>query len=101
MKWDDIDVSKITLDMLPEEGREIAGMIGIENYLKLVFEFGGRAIYIHKLDAIRRMVRDDQIIQDFTGNNHAALCRKYDLSEKQIRQILAEKPRQISLFDEV
>lgn len=100
MRWADIDTSSITIDMLTDEGRDLAEVIGLEAYLKLVIEYGGRSVYIHKLDAVRRLVRDEQIRQDFNGYNHAVLCRKYDLSEKQIRLILADrKYRQTSLFD--
>jgi Mor family transcriptional regulator len=101
MKWDDIDTSGLTIDMLPDEGKEIALVIGIKNYLKLVMEYGGRSVYIHKLDAVRRSVRDDSIRKDFNGENHAFLCKKYDLSEKQIRLILASRPsQQLSLFNQ-
>jgi Mor family transcriptional regulator len=99
--WDNIDTSSITLDMLPEDGKEIAALIGVVSYLKLVEEYGGRSIYIHKLDAVRRSVRDDTIRKEFTGENHAFLCKKFDLSEKQIRLILAaDRRNQLSLFPE-
>lgn len=102
MKWNNIDTAAVTLDMLPVEGRDIAGIIGVENYIRLVMEYGGRSVYIHKLDAVKRLVRDDRIRSEFNGENHAALCKKYDLSEKQIRQILSSHPsQQLSLFDQV
>ena len=100
MQWNDINPSGVTLDMLPEESKEIAGIIGIENYLKLVVEYGGRSVYIHKLDAVRRSIRDDLIRQELNGENHAYLCKTYDLSEKQIRLILAaSRAQQLSLFE--
>ncbi len=99
MRWDKIDTSAVTLDMLPEEGREIAEIIGVESYMKLVREYGGRSIYIHKLDAVIRILRDEQIREDFNGDNHGVLCKKYNLSEKQIREILAAKRApQLTLF---
>ncbi len=101
MNWDNIDTSGVTLDMLPEDGKEIAGLIGVKSYLKLVEEYGGRSIYIHKLDAVRRSVRDDIIRKEFNGENHAFLCKKFDLSEKQIRLILAaDRRNQLSLFSD-
>jgi Mor family transcriptional regulator len=100
MRLDDIDSSLVTLDMLPEEGQEIANIIGIPNYLNLVMEFGGRSVYIHKLDSVIRLVRDEKIRKDFNGDNHAFLCKKHNLSEKQIRLILsANRNKQISIVE--
>lgn len=100
MTWDNINPEGVPLDMLPDEGKEVAQIVGIGNYLKLVKEYGGRSIYIHKLDAVRRSIRDEAIRKDFNGENHAFLCKKYDLSEKQIRLILAaDRNQQLSLFD--
>lgn len=65
---------------------------------------GGMSIYIPKGIGLDTLLKHDQIWQDFRGNNHTELAKKYDLSEQRIYQIVraihaAEvKKRQPQLF---
>lgn len=91
----------ITLENLKEEQKEVAEIIGIENYIKLVKYFGGSSIYIHKADTISRVIRDEQIKEEFNGRNYKELALKYNLSVNQIREILDRdslKNRQLSFL---
>ncbi len=50
-------------------------------------EIGGRQLYISR-GVSDLSERDRQICADFRGHNHAALAKKYDLTEMRVRQIL-------------
>lgn len=74
-----------------EQQREIAEIIGIEAYRKLVENYGGSRIYIEKFDTITRPDRNDEIRKKFDGGNYKQLAREYKLSEQTIRRIVDKK----------
>lgn len=84
---------------------ELAELIGMVNYEKLVCEFGGMKIYIPKLDHALRKARDMEINKKFTEGNVSAtqLALDYKLSERWIWQILKNpdtlRTEQPDLFD--
>ena len=71
--------------------KEIAEIIGIEAYRKLVEHYGGSRIYIEKSDTIIRPNRNDEIRKKFDGGNYLQLAREYKLSEQTIRRIVDKK----------
>ena len=71
--------------------KEIAEIIGIEAYRKLVEHYGGSRIYIEKSDTITRPNRNDEIRKKFDGGNYLQLAREYKLSEQTIRRIVDKK----------
>ncbi len=73
-----------------EQQKEIAEIIGIEAYKKLVEHYGGSHIYINKSDTVTRPDRDDEIRKKFNGSNYRQLVREYNLSEPTIRNILGK-----------
>ena len=79
---------ELTLEML-QEGlwKEIAKEIGIDNFCKLAEVTGGATVYIPKLESIVRPVRDSHIKAEFNGYNHGELARKYDVTERWVRQL--------------
>nr|DAP14017.1 MAG TPA: Mor transcription activator family [Caudoviricetes sp.] len=80
-------VDDLTLEMIPDAYRAIAEAIGIENLLKLAQCVGGTTFYMPKAESLVRPVRDERIKAEFNGWNHAALARKYDVTERWVRQI--------------
>lgn len=78
---------------LSGEQREIAETIGIEAYKKLVERFGGCHIYICKIDTIQREIRNKEIQNNFNGFNYRELARKYNLSEKAVREIISRNDK--------
>ncbi len=94
-------IDDITIENLKEEQKELAELIGIENYIKVVKYFGGSSIYIHKANTLSKYIRDEQIKKDFDGVNYKKLSSKYNLSVNHIREIL-DKDRlnrlQVTLF---
>ncbi|EES74609.1 Mor transcription activator family protein [Paenibacillus sp. oral taxon 786 str. D14] len=80
----------ITLDSLPDQYREIAEEIGIENFLKLVKLYGGDELYLPNYDFFIRPVRNQMIREEYNGFNRHELARKYKLNERTIRQIVKD-----------
>lgn len=86
----------LELDDLRDEQKQIAEVIGADNYLKLTRKFGGTSIYIAKAEEIiKRNERDENIKQEFDGSNYAQLAVKYGLTEVWIRNIVSEKAAEI------
>lgn len=55
---------------------------------KMQHHWGGQVIYVNQGKARTRADRDKKIVAEFTGNNHAELAQKHQLSTMRIRQIL-------------
>lgn len=97
-------INELTPEMIPEGiYRDIAEEIGVVNFIKLAELLGGSTFYIPKAESFLRPVRDNRIKQDFNGYNHSELAKKYNLSERWIREICGEGQckGQFSLFDYV
>ncbi len=98
-----VKLMDIELSDLCGEQRELAEAIGIETYIKLVKTFGGCSIYVGKEDKLKSIIRDKNIKTEFNGSNYKELAKKYDLSERRIRDILDSNydDLQISIFDKI
>lgn len=78
----------IRFDDLTESQKEIAELIGLENYIKLSKRFGGdNSLYIQKYSEISKNARNREIRKNFNGHNIPQLANIYDLSERQVRLI--------------
>ncbi len=83
---------ELTLEMIPEGlYLKIANAIGVESFYKLTEAIGGSTVYIPKPDALTRPIRDAHIKADFNGWNHIELARKYDVTERWVRQLCGPK----------
>jgi Uncharacterized conserved protein len=96
-------MDNLTLEDLKEEQKVLAEIIGLESYKAIVHHFGGNSIYIHKADTIIKELRDQEIKNKFNGSNFSTLAKEYNLSIRQVRNILEEAqviiPGQISIMD--
>ncbi len=95
-------LDKVTLEDLDEEDTVLANLIGLENFVTLIKNYGGSFVYVKKEDTITKNVRDNDIRNKFKGSNYYELAVEYGLSEKMIRNIVNDdymKKNQISLFD--
>lgn len=95
-------INELTPEMIPDGiYKNIAEEIGVINFIKLAELVGGSTFYIPKSESFFRPVRDLRIKQDFNGYNHAELAKKYNLSERWIREICGEghMKGQVSFFD--
>lgn len=82
---------EITLNDLRGEQKELASVIGIKAYITLVNTYGGTSIYIAKADKIRNIKRDTEIAKKFNGYNYVSLAKEYGLSDRTVRDIIAEQ----------
>lgn len=79
---------EIRLEDLAETQRDIAELVGIENYIKLSKRYGGdSSLYIQKYSEISKNARNREIRKKFNGHNIPHLANIYDLSERQVRMI--------------
>lgn len=90
--------NKIGLDDFTENYRDIVEIIGIELAIELSKKIGGTIQYIPKVDALYRKDRNIKIRKEHTGFNTSELAIKYNLTETQIRNIIAEKYITIETF---
>lgn len=84
----------ITLEDIHGGQRELAELVGLETYIKMVDYYRGAYIYIVKPGTLLKKDRDSAIKQEFDGVNYKELAQKYDLTERYIRQIVYEELRQ-------
>ena len=81
-----------------ETGRKLADLMR-QNY-------GGANVYIPKGTSLDAELRNNAIFQDFRGNNHAELARKYGCTEQHVYNVIRviteaiRKSKQGSLFDD-
>lgn len=95
--YDEINSNELT-----EPYRELANIIGLKNTIKVAEKYQGMALYLPKLDALIRKLRDDKIRAEFNGGNYRELAIKYKLTEVWVRQIVDERPidsNQLTLFE--
>lgn len=79
---------KIQFDDLAESQKEIAEIIGMENYVKLSKRFGGDgSLYIQKYSEIIKTARNREIRRKYNGHNITQLANMYNLSERHVRII--------------
>lgn len=99
----------LRLEDLNGNARELAELIGMEGFIRLVDVYGGTSnLYIPKAEQLVLPVRDEMIRREFDGRNSIQLARKWGLTERHIREIVKDKikelriapgPGQMSLWD--
>lgn len=84
MKW----LENIKIDELPRQYRELAEIIGLANTLKVAEYCGKVPVYFPSLDATIRAKKEEYIVKNFKGDNHAELARDTDYSLVWVYEIL-------------
>lgn len=84
-------LKRLTYEDLNPEQQGFADLVGLDVFKMLVRKCGGTYLYIPKEDNITRPARNAMIKAEFTGSNIRELAKKYQLSEVQIRSIIAPK----------
>lgn len=84
-------LNMITMEQLNEHDREIADVIGLEAFRKLVATFGGSLVYIKKAETFLLPFRDDLIRKEFNGNNSRALAQKFGISQRHVLRIVEDR----------
>lgn len=99
---------KIRIQDLYGVQRDIAEIIGLDNYISLSKAFGGDNVYVQKYSEVIKIQRNAEIREKFNGYNSDDLAKQYDLSERYVRMLCADliedirsrpPPGQMSLFD--
>ena len=84
-------LQRLKYEDLNQEQQDFADLVGLDVFKALVRKCGGTYLYIPKEDNITRPTRNAMIKAEFTGSNFRELAKKYQLSEVQIRSIVAPK----------
>lgn len=99
-------IRELTPEMIPERYRPIAQLIGLENLIKLADYSKGDIIYIPSSDYFLRPIRDQRIREEYKGSNSHRLAKKYNLSERRVREIceglgpeMEQDRNQVDLFE--
>ena len=74
-----MDEWEIHPDDLSPAQREVADLIGFENYLKLIDVYAAETIYIPKRDSFERIARNQRIVEEYNGDNLKALSQEVQL----------------------
>lgn len=88
-------LDQIEVRNLDEDQRELAELIGIETYRRLVKTYGGTSVYIPKAESLEKAIRDKLIKEEFDGSNYRELAKRYGLTEAWVRSITQEKMDEI------
>lgn len=80
----------LTLEQLDGDALDLAELVGIDAFKKLVEVYGGSSVlYVPNFTNLRVTVRDRQLMQEYhSGKTVKQLARKYQLSERRVRQII-------------
>ena len=91
-----MDIEKLTsIGQLRGEQRELAETIGLDAYKSLIVRYAGSFVYVCKPDTILKEIRDSEIRERFDGGNYRSLALAYNLAEATVRDIVADKSRQL------
>lgn len=69
---------------------ELATLIGLDVTLQIYLKYKGQQISFPSRLFSKQYI-ENQIISEFTGNNWGELARKYDYTERWVREIIRQK----------
>lgn len=85
-------IEETTIDDIGERYRDIVELIGIRNFVELSNYSRGDELYFPKVESIVSPARNRRIKKEFNGYNTKELADKYNLTTKQIQNILKDEP---------
>lgn len=96
-------IAETTLEDISESYRPVVDIIGIEKFIELSDYARGDELYFPKPENIIAPARNRRIKKEWNGYNSKELAEKYNLTIKQIGNILKDEPMigQMSIFDMV
>lgn len=94
-------IGETTIDDIADSYRPVVDIIGIEKFIELGEYAKGDELYFPKLENIIAPARNRHIRAEWNGYNSKELAEKYNLTVKQIGNILKDEPLvgQMSIFD--
>lgn len=81
------NIAHVLVELI-ELDKERADHVGQEIANRMAANWGGQLIYFPIGTAIKLSARDQEIWNEFTGNNHSQLARKYGVSLQWIYKIV-------------
>lgn len=85
-------VGETRLEDIAERYRDIVAIVGIEKFVELSNYARGDEIYFPKVENIVSPARNRRIKKEYNGFNDKELADKYNLTIKQIWNILKDEP---------
>lgn len=94
-------IEETTLEDISKNYRPVVDIIGIEKFIELSDYAKGDELYFPKVENIIAPARNRRIKKEWDGYNSKELAEKYNLTLKQIGNILRDEPvvGQLSIFD--
>lgn len=94
-------IRETTLEDIADSYRPVVEIIGVEKFVELCEYAMGDELYFPKAESVTAPARNRRIKKEWDGYNAKQLAEKYNLTIKQIGNILKDEPvvGQISLFD--
>lgn len=84
-------IDKLQLADLDEEQRQLAELIGIDNYIKLIKTYGGLQLYVPKAHYYELADRNRRINDEYNGYNAKLIAQKYGIAENTVYVIVRDK----------
>lgn len=94
-------IKELKPQQLQKPYKQIAGVIGVENTVKLAAMFQGTPLYFPKFDNVINEIRNSRIRSEYEqGATYKELAIKYDLTERWVYEIIKGEidENQISFF---
>lgn len=85
-------IEDTTIDDIGERYREVVEIIGIRKFILLSNYARGDELYFPKVENVVGPARNRRIKKEFNGYNGKELADKYNLTIKQIQNIMKDEP---------
>lgn len=85
-------IAETTLEDISDSYRGVVEIIGIEKFIELSAYARGDELYFPKVENIIAPARNRRIKKEWNGYNSKELADKYNLTTKQIGNILKDEP---------
>lgn len=85
-------IADTTIEDIGERYREIVALIGIRKFILLSNYARGDELYFPKVENVVGPARNRRIKKEFNGYNGKELADKYNLTIKQIQNIMKDEP---------
>lgn len=94
-------ISETTIDDIGERYRDVVELIGIRNFILLSNYSRGDELYFPKVENVVAPARNRRIKKEYNGYNMKELADRYNLTVKQIGNVLKDEPPagQLSIDD--
>lgn len=89
-------LEKVIVSDVPESYYPVVSLIGLDAFIKLCGYCSGSELYFPMLDTLCRNARNRNILKEYDGYNHRKLAQKYQITLKQVNNIIkgAKRPKQ-------